>query len=193
MTNQITVWFSAYILRRKHNVRANFVFASAIYSAVMIMESELNSVVSAAVQSLGYDVVKPEQEIALLSFLRGQDVFVSLTTGQKFVLRCLTCCVRLVKEPTRQEHCYRSFSFNSYDRKHFRHKKSILSPSTSASSTTKFSLSRTVLRISLHTGTKCLVVALESCLLYDPITRLVPQPRQKDAALVDIATHKASR
>ena len=56
-------------------------FASAIYSAVIIMESELKSVVSAAVQSLGYDVVKPEQKIALLSFLRGQDVFVSLPTG----------------------------------------------------------------------------------------------------------------
>ena len=26
MTNQITVWFCAYILPRKHNVRANFVF-----------------------------------------------------------------------------------------------------------------------------------------------------------------------
>ena len=49
--------------------------------SVMIMETELKSVVSAAVQSLGYDVVKPEQEIALLSFLRGQDVFVSLLTG----------------------------------------------------------------------------------------------------------------
>ena len=39
------------------------------------------SVASAAVQSLGYDVVKPEQEIALLSLLHGQDVFVSLPTG----------------------------------------------------------------------------------------------------------------
>ena len=54
-------------------------FVSAIYIVVMIMASEL-SVVSAAVQSLGYYVVKPEQEIALLS-LHVQDVFVSLPTG----------------------------------------------------------------------------------------------------------------
>ena len=45
------------------------------------MEYELKSVVSAAVRSLGYDVVKPEQEQALLAFLRGHDVFVSLPTG----------------------------------------------------------------------------------------------------------------
>ena len=55
-------------------------FVSEIYSVVMIMESELKSVVSAAIRSLGYDVVKPEQEIALLS-IRWQDVFVSLPTG----------------------------------------------------------------------------------------------------------------
>lgn len=45
------------------------------------MESELKSVVSVVVRSLGYDAVKPEQERALLSFLRGHDVFVSLPTG----------------------------------------------------------------------------------------------------------------
>ena len=71
-------------------------FVSAIYSVVMIMASEFKSVVSAAVRSLGYEVVKPEQEIALLS-LRGQDVRCLCLTSdrvwQKFVLRCLTCCV----------------------------------------------------------------------------------------------------
>ena len=46
------------------------------------MESELKSIVLAAVQSLGYDAVKPEQEKALLSFLRGHDVFVSLWYGK---------------------------------------------------------------------------------------------------------------
>ena len=45
------------------------------------MEYELKSVVSAAVRSLGYDVVKSEQEQALLAFLRGHGVFVSLPTG----------------------------------------------------------------------------------------------------------------
>ena len=45
------------------------------------MDDELKEVVSAAVGALGYDSIKPEQEIALLSFLRGHDVFVSLPTG----------------------------------------------------------------------------------------------------------------
>ena len=45
------------------------------------MDDELKEVVSAAVGALGYDCIKPEQEIALLSFLRGHDVFVSLPTG----------------------------------------------------------------------------------------------------------------
>ena len=34
------------------------------------------------------------------------------------------------------------------------------------------------------------MATLESCLLYDPIARLVPQPRQKEAVL-EIATHSA--
>ena len=45
------------------------------------MDAELKEIVSAAVGALGYDSIKPEQEIALLSFLRGHDVFVSLPTG----------------------------------------------------------------------------------------------------------------
>ena len=46
-----------------------------------MMDTELKEIVSTAVRALGYDSIKPEQEIALLSFLRGRDVFVSLPTG----------------------------------------------------------------------------------------------------------------
>ena len=46
-----------------------------------LMDVELKGIVSSAVGALGYDSIKPEQEIALLSFLRGHDVFVSLPTG----------------------------------------------------------------------------------------------------------------
>lgn len=45
------------------------------------MDSKLKGIVSSAARDLGYDSLKPEQEIALLSFLRRQDVFVSLPTG----------------------------------------------------------------------------------------------------------------
>ena len=44
-------------------------------------DTELQAIASAAVRALGYDALKPEQEIALLSFLRGRDVFVSVPTG----------------------------------------------------------------------------------------------------------------
>ena len=37
-------------------------------------------IISAAVGALGYDSIQPE-ELALLSFLQGHDVFVSLLTG----------------------------------------------------------------------------------------------------------------
>ena len=39
---------------------------------------ELQAIASAAVRALGYDTLKP---IALLSFLRGRNVFVSVPTG----------------------------------------------------------------------------------------------------------------
>ena len=42
---------------------------------------DLEAIVSSAVAELGYDSVKPEQKAALLAFLRGRDVFVSLPTG----------------------------------------------------------------------------------------------------------------
>ena len=42
---------------------------------------DLEAIVSSAVAQLGYDSVKPEQKAALLAFLRGRDVFVSLPTG----------------------------------------------------------------------------------------------------------------
>ena len=42
---------------------------------------ELKAIVSTAIGRLGYDMLKPEQEAALLSFLGGHDVFVSLPTG----------------------------------------------------------------------------------------------------------------
>ena len=45
------------------------------------MDSGLKGIVSAAAQALGYTSLKPEQETALLSFLGGRDVFVSLPTG----------------------------------------------------------------------------------------------------------------
>ena len=42
------------------------------------MASDLKDIVSSR---LGYDKLRPEQETALLSFLSGRDVFVSLPTG----------------------------------------------------------------------------------------------------------------
>ena len=45
------------------------------------MDFQLREIISAAVGALGYDSIKPEQELALLSFLQGHDVFVSLLTG----------------------------------------------------------------------------------------------------------------
>ena len=42
---------------------------------------ELRAIVSTAIGRLGYDMLKPEQEAALLLFLGGRDVFVSLPTG----------------------------------------------------------------------------------------------------------------
>ena len=45
------------------------------------MDSDLKAIVSAAARALGYDSLKPEQETALLAFLDGKDVFVSLPTG----------------------------------------------------------------------------------------------------------------
>ena len=47
----------------------------------MMASMELKAIVSTAVSKLGYDMLKPEQEAALLSFLGGRDVFVSLPTG----------------------------------------------------------------------------------------------------------------
>ena len=160
------------------------------------MEPELKSVVSAAVQSLGYDVVKPEQKIALLSFLRGQDVFVSLPTGygKSLCYAALPAAFDSLKNRPGKIiviavspliHTIAS----TFDTRNLSYHQALLLHQLLNS------LSRTVLRISLHTGTTCLVATLESCLLYDPIARFVPhaQQRQKDAALVDIATHKASR
>ena len=45
------------------------------------MDFQLREIISAAVGALGYDSINPEQELALLSFLQGHDVFVSLPTG----------------------------------------------------------------------------------------------------------------
>ena len=45
------------------------------------VDMDLEAIVSSAVAELGYDSVKPEQKAALLAFLRGRDVFVSLPTG----------------------------------------------------------------------------------------------------------------
>ena len=42
---------------------------------------ELRVIVSTAIGRLSYDMLKPEQEAALLSFLGGRDVFVLLPTG----------------------------------------------------------------------------------------------------------------
>ena len=50
---------------------------------------------------LGYDMLKPEQEAALLSFLGGRDVFVSLSTGYgKTLLSGFTCRLRLSEKYT---------------------------------------------------------------------------------------------
>ena len=47
----------------------------------MMVSMELKAIVSTAIGRLGYDMLKPKQEAALLSFLGGRDVFVSLPTG----------------------------------------------------------------------------------------------------------------
>ena len=162
------------------------------------MESELSC--SAAVQSLGYDVVKPEQEKALLSFFTWARCL-CLTSdrvyGKSLCYAALPAAFDSLKNRPDKSIVIAVSPLlhtiaNTFDTRNLSYHHC---QSTSASSTTKFSLSRTVLRISLHTGATCLVATLESCLLYDPIARLVPhaQPRQKDAALIDIATHKASR
>ena len=44
-------------------------------------DMDLEVIVSSAVAELGYDSVKLEEKAALLAFLRGRDVFVSLPTG----------------------------------------------------------------------------------------------------------------
>ena len=41
----------------------------------------LSEVARTAAANLGYTSIKPEQESAIVSFLRGSDVFVSLPTG----------------------------------------------------------------------------------------------------------------
>ena len=46
-----------------------------------VRDAELQTIASDAVRALGYDALKPKQEMALMSFLRGRDVFVSLPTG----------------------------------------------------------------------------------------------------------------
>ena len=158
----------------------------------------MKSVVSAAVQSLGYDVVKPEQEIALLSFLRGQDVFVSLPTGygKSLCYAALPAAFDSLKNSPGKSiviavspliHTIAS-TFDTRNLSY--HQDLLLNQLLNSLSPKQYSGFN-----SLHTGTTCLVATLESGLMYDPIARLVPhaQPRQKDAALVDIATHKASR
>ena len=71
MTNQIAVRSNAYILPRAREI---IVFVSLrSWPACGIQ-----SCASAAVRALGCDALKP---IALLSFLRGRDVFVSVPTG----------------------------------------------------------------------------------------------------------------
>ena len=42
---------------------------------------ELKAIVSTAIGRLAYDIIKPKQETAMLSFIGGCDVFVSLPTG----------------------------------------------------------------------------------------------------------------
>ena len=51
------------------------------------LDAELKVIVSTAVGALGYDSMKPELELALISFLRGHHVFVSLPTGYEKSLR----------------------------------------------------------------------------------------------------------
>ena len=46
-----------------------------------IMALSLSEVARTAAANLGYTSIKPERESAIVSFLRGNDVFVSLPTG----------------------------------------------------------------------------------------------------------------
>ena len=45
------------------------------------MAVSLSEIVRSAAANLGYSSLKPEQELAILSFMEGNDVFVSLPTG----------------------------------------------------------------------------------------------------------------
>ena len=57
------------------------------------MDLQLREIISATVGALGYDSIKPEQELALLSFLQGHDVFIASDRLQKErLLRCLAWC-----------------------------------------------------------------------------------------------------
>ena len=59
------------------------------------MDFQLKEIISAAVGALDYDSIKPEQELALLSFLQGHDVFASLPTGYRKSLCYLPCLMFL--------------------------------------------------------------------------------------------------
>ena len=77
MTNQITVWPSAFISPRV----ARIYFLLLNKQFLCIVDAELKEIVSIAVGVLGYDSIKLEQEMILPSFLEGHDVFVSRPTS----------------------------------------------------------------------------------------------------------------
>ena len=45
------------------------------------MAESLTDIARSAASSLGYSSLKPEQELAISSFMEGKDVFISLPTG----------------------------------------------------------------------------------------------------------------
>ena len=60
---------------------------------------DINSAISLAFKTLGYDRPTLEQERAIGEFVSGRDIFVISPTGSgKNLLRCVTSCVRPHKE-----------------------------------------------------------------------------------------------
>ena len=76
MTNQITVWSSALISPRVSHI---FLQTKILCHGFQVERDCFG---------LGYNSIKPEQELALLSFMRGHDVFVSLPTSYGKSLCC---------------------------------------------------------------------------------------------------------
>ena len=105
MTNQITVWFSAYILPHARVI--------VFFYLRSIMDSRLKGIVSAAVCSLGYDSLRSGQEIA--SFLCQRDVFVSLPTryGKSLCYAALPGAFDLLLGRRPSTHCCFAFHVTS--------------------------------------------------------------------------------